>query len=213
MTQHSTIQSRAYLLPAGDIDTDQVFPSRFQNRVHGVTDLSPYFFHDQRFDAEGQPLPGAPLNDPDLRGASILVSLRNYACGSARPGAIFAHRDFGIRVLISESFGQVFPTVCYKFGVVPVELPAEAMATLIGWLNADPHALIEIDFAAQEIRAGGGLVLPFELDAHVQSIALSGQDEFSLTRAHQGDIERYESERARAFPWLMAAPVMQEPQG
>lgn len=211
MTSRTTIKSKAYFLAASDIDTDQVFPSRFQNRVDGIADLSAYFFRDQRYDAEGAVIAGAPLNDPRLKGACIVVSPRNYACGSARPGAIFAHRDFGIRVLISESFGQVFPTVCYKFGVVAIDLPRDAMQTITDHLAAWPTANLEIDFAAQTISLGGPDVISFQLDEHVRDIAISGKDELALTLEHLPDIERFEETRSRTLPWLLNAPLGEEP--
>ncbi|TJV46020.1 MAG: hypothetical protein E5Y02_00100 [Mesorhizobium sp.] len=199
----TVIRSRAYLLTASDIDTDQVFPSRFQNRVDGASDLSDYFFHDQRFEADGTPIAGAALNDPALKGACVLVAPRNYACGSARPGAVFAHRDFGIRVLISEFFGQVFPTVCYKFGVVPIELPRSDMAVIVDCLSENPLIGLEIDFATQEIKVGGSIRISFGLDEHVRAIAISGQDELGLTLTYREEIERYEAERFRTYPWLV----------
>lgn len=186
-----TLHSRAYVLPAADIDTDQVFPARFQSRVEKGTSLAPFFFHDRRFDATGAPT-DSPLNRADLKGASILIAPRNYACGSARPGAIFAHRDFGIRILVSESFGQVFPTVCYKFGVVPIALKTDQISRLIDHLTLHPLEELTVDFA-QGLILVGPLSLPFDLPPYVRRIAISGQDELSLTLSHLPAITRHEA--------------------
>lgn len=203
-TTDTTIRSRAYYLPSSDIDTDQVLPSRFQQHVDGTSDLSPYFFHDRRFDAAGNPVAGFALNDPALKGARIIVAPSNYACGSARAGAIFAHVDFGIRILISESFGPVFPTVSYKFGLIAIELPKHDMDRLIRVLTDDPLAEIEVDLERQEIRAGQGTPLPFGLDEYVRFIALSGKDEIGFTRTHEAAIDDFEQQRRQELPWLFA---------
>ena len=202
MTDHSTIRSRAFLLRAADIDTDQIFPSRFQSRVDGANDLASFFFHDQRFDAKEQLIESFPLNNPALAGAQILVAPTNYACGSARAGAIFAHVHFGIRVLISESFGPVFPSVCYKFGLLPIELAKDDIAGLIRVLDDAPETVLEVDLEAQEIRLPTGATLAFRLDDYVRLIALSGKDEIGLTQSYQAEIEQFEQGRKQKFPWL-----------
>lgn len=202
MNSIALIRSRAYHLPSPDIDTDQVFPSRFTNRVDGRTDLSDIFFHDQRFDGEGRPIPGAVLNDPALKGAAIIVAGPNYACGSARPGAIFSHVDFGIRVLVSESFGPVFPTVCFKFGLIPIELPKEEVARLAGALAARATLELEVDLEAREIRLPGDAPIPIRLDEYVRLIALSGRTEISVTQGYSDEIEAFEQRRRSSVPWL-----------
>jgi 3-isopropylmalate/(R)-2-methylmalate dehydratase small subunit len=204
MSGESTLRSRAYLLARADIDTDQILPSRFQSKIDGKTSLADFFFHDQRFHADGRKVAAMPLNDPALAGAQILVAPSNYACGSARAGAIFAHVDFGIRVLISESFGSVFATVCYKFGLIPVELPKAEITFLIDALATDPGTVLEVDIAAQEIRLTSGAVLGFQLDEYVRFIARSGKDEIALTRSSAAEIEAFEQKRMRALPWLFA---------
>jgi len=199
MIKNALIRSRAYRLPSPDIDTDQIFPSRFQNRVDGRNDLSRFFFHDQRFDDAGRPIAGAPMNDAAFRGAQIIIAGANYACGSARAGAIFSHIDFGIRVLVSESFGPVFPTVCFKFGLIPIELPKPDVARLMA---DDAAAILEVDLEAQEIRLEAGKAIAFRLDDYVRFIALSGQGEISVTRSHAAEIEAFEVKRRQALPWL-----------
>jgi 3-isopropylmalate/(R)-2-methylmalate dehydratase small subunit len=144
-----------------------------------------------------------------LQGAQILVSSRNYACGSARPGAIFAHRDFGIRILISESFGPVFPTVCYKFGVLPIELSGRDMAALLSYLEAEPLTMLEVNIQQQRIQLANSAVLEFALDEHVRTIALSGGDELGLTKSHAAEIERFEMARRHALPWLFDTTTKQ----
>src|SRR3954454_22381581 len=101
---------KAIAIPLGfdNIDTDQIFPSRFssKNRADGM--FGEYLLHDHRFDDNGVKKRDFIFNDERLQGAQILVAAGNYACGSARPGAVFAHIDYGFRALIAESFGPVF---------------------------------------------------------------------------------------------------------
>ena len=210
MSEDLVIRSAVYRLPSPDIDTDRIFPSRFQNRVDGKTDLAGYFFHDQRFDGQGKAIAGEPLNDPSVSGAAIILAGPNYACGSARPGAIFSHIDFGIRILLAESFGPVFAAVCFKFGLIPIELPAGDIARLNDMLDSAPGAVLSVDLQNQEIHGPQGDPIRFALDEYVRMIALSGRSEISVTQSFAEEFTAFEARRRQEAPWLFEDATEQE---
>lgn len=206
-----TLTSPAVPLDANNIDTDQIFPTRFTGRPRENGAYARYFLHDQRFDADGEAIPSSPLNDPGLGGAQIVVAAENYACGSARPGAIHAHLDFGIRVIIAASFGPVFGSVAYKSGLLTIQLPSAQVDALRRMLLAAPGTALTVDLAEQTVSAPDGTRFGFEIDPFVRKIVMDGVSEIDLTLSHAADHARYESMRAQRMPWV--GPIALDPEG
>lgn len=186
---------------ARDVDTDQILPSRFQNRDRADGKYGGFLLHDHRVDAEGRSK-GFVLDDERMRNAKILVAAANYACGSARPGAVFSHLDFGIRAIVAESFGAVFPTVAFKYGLLTVQLPPDQVAALQEQLERSPGAEVTIDLPAQVVIAPDGQCFGFEIDAFAKRLLVEGLDQIGLTLRYEKDIERVEARRRAAMPWL-----------
>src|ERR1700761_7221970 len=120
MTHFEVLKARAVPFTMDNVDTDQIFPSRFVSKDRADGEYGDYFLHDQRFDEAGNLKSQFILNDQRYHGARIIVASANYACGSARPGAIYSHLDYGISAIIAESYGSVFPTVAYKSGLLTI---------------------------------------------------------------------------------------------
>ena len=198
----ATLTAVAVPITTDNVDTDQIFPSRFtsKNRADGM--YGTYFLHDLRFDANGAPKAGFILNDPRLRGAKIIVASANYACGSARPGAIYSHLDYGIEAIIAESFGPVFPTVAFKSGLLTVQLKREATKQIREQLLRAPGAQVTIDVHQQVVTAPDGSRFAFELEHFVKRMFIDGLSEIDLTLELRDKIEAFEVRQRATLPWL-----------
>ncbi|MGH9456879.1 MAG: 3-isopropylmalate dehydratase small subunit [Thermoanaerobaculia bacterium] len=168
-------------LPRHDVDTDQIIPKQFLKRV-ARRGFGECLFFDWRAD------PGFVLNQPQYRGASILVAGRNFGCGSSREHAAWALLDFGFRAVIAESFADIFVANCINNGIA-------AIATDTAALMNRTH--LTVDLERSEIREGG-LVVPFEIDPFHRDRLLEGHDEIGLTLRHAAAIAAYERITAKA---------------
>src|SRR6185436_8587107 len=119
MQPFRTHTGRVAVLDRQNVDTDQIIPKQFLKRVER-TGFGQFLFYDWRFDADGQPNPDFPLSQPRYRGASILVTGRNFGCGSSREHAPWALADYGFRAIIAPSFADIFANNCMKNGMLPV---------------------------------------------------------------------------------------------
>jgi 3-isopropylmalate/(R)-2-methylmalate dehydratase small subunit len=184
-----------------NVDTDRVIPARFLRRPREAG-LGPLLFHDVRFAADGSPRADFVLNQPSYRDARILVTAENFGCGSSREMAVWALMDWGIRVVIGPSFGDIFFENCFKNGALAVTLPAEVAAGLRETLRARPGAALTVDLETQTITGPDGRAIAFEIDAFRKQGLLSGQDEMEMTLARLPAIEAFEARRRDEMPWL-----------
>jgi 3-isopropylmalate/(R)-2-methylmalate dehydratase small subunit len=184
-----------------NVDTDRVIPARFLRRPREAG-LGPFLFHDVRFTADGAPRADFVLNQPSYRDARILVTAENFGCGSSREMAVWALMDWGIRVVIGPSFGDIFFENCFKNGALAVTLPAEVAAGLRETLRARPGAALTVDLETQTITGPDGRAIAFEIDAFRKQGLLSGQDEMEMTLARLPAIEAFEARRRDEMPWL-----------
>ncbi len=166
-----------------DIDTDQIVPARFMHKPR--IDYGRYFFHDLRFDADGDPRPGFVLNRPGYAGARILVGDTNFGCGSSREQAVHTLADYGIRALIAPSFGDIFHANCFKNGVLPIVLASAA--AIRAQITARPGAHVAIDLQGCTVTGPDGAVHGFAVDPFRRECLLGGLDEidYTLTLGHR----------------------------
>jgi len=186
------IRSRTLVLPAADVDTDQIFPARFLTTT-SREGLGRALFADWRFDAEGRPRPDFVLNCPDAPGCAILVAGRNFGCGSSREHAAWALYDHGIRAVISTSIADIFFSNALKNGLLPVVVKKDVH----GWLLAHPGAEVEIDLEAMTVTLPDGRRVGFAIEAFARRCLLQGVDELGYLLSKRAEIEAYEKERAR----------------
>ena len=186
------IAGRGMPLPRRDIDTDQIIPSRYLKRIER-TGFGEGLFAEWRTD------PGFVLNDPRYAGAEILIAGANFGCGSSREHAAWALEDHGFRAIVSERFADIFRGNALKIGLLPVELPAEAVETLMTAVTADPTLTIEIDVASRSLRFGRSRS-SFQLDDHAAERLLEGLDDIALTLRSIADIDAYEARRPAYLP-------------
>jgi len=181
MNAIETITGPVSVLNRDDVDTDQIIPKQFLKRVER-TGFGEFLFHDWAKE------PGWHL-PPN----QILVTGRNFGCGSSREHAPWALEDYGFRVIVAPSFADIFYSNCTKIGLLPVALPADAVVAIA----RAGHA--QVDLAGQEVRWPGGSAR-FEIDPQVKHRLLNGLDDVALTLEQTGAIEAYERDRERSGP-------------
>jgi 3-isopropylmalate/(R)-2-methylmalate dehydratase small subunit len=164
------------VLDRADVDTDQIVPKQFLKRIER-SGFGEFLFYDWR--REGLALePGPP----------ILVTGRNFGCGSSREHAVWALEDFGYRAIVAPSFADIFYGNCTKIGVLPVTLPAEEVRAL---MERD-EAVVDLE---RQVVSFGGRDVPFEINPEIRERLLAGLDDIALTLERLEEIERFERER------------------
>lgn len=153
-------------------------------------------FHDLRHDPEGRRVPGFVLNRPEFAGARILVTDRNFGCGSSREHAVTTLVDNGFRAFVAPSFGDIFHNNCFQNGALPVRLPEARVAALRAQLNASPGATMTVDLVRQVVVGPDGVEDRFETDPFRRDCLLNGVDDIGLTMRHEAEIAAYEARRA-----------------
>jgi 3-isopropylmalate/(R)-2-methylmalate dehydratase small subunit len=175
------------------VDTDQIIPKQFLKRIER-SGFGEFLFYDWMSQAD------FPLLWPEFHGAPILVTGRNFGCGSSREHAAWALQDFGYRAIVAESFGDIFAINCSKNGLLTVVLPPDAVRELIESAPAEAT----IDLEAQTVTLPSGRAVGFEIDPGVRERLLNGWDDIALTERREAEIERYEAERERDGPNVLA---------
>ena len=151
----TSVRGRGVVVPGDDIDTDRIIPARYLKCVT-FDGLGAHAFHDVRFDEHGRSL-GHPLDDPRHRGASILVSGRNFGCGSSREHAPQSLYYFGIRAILAEGFAEIFFGNSTTLGIPCVTLEPSDQEELARWISENPKLELEIDLGQPPplVRFGG----------------------------------------------------------
>jgi 3-isopropylmalate/(R)-2-methylmalate dehydratase small subunit len=184
------IRARSVVLPADDVDTDQIIPARFLTTTRR-DGFGSALFADWRFDGAGQPRPGFALNEPAARGAAVLVAGRNFGCGSSREHAAWALRDYGFRAVVAASFADIFRNNALKNGLLPVAVEGPALA----WLTAHPGVELTIDLEATTLAAPGLEAVAFPVEPFARYRLLNGIDELGYLLSKAGAIDAFERDR------------------
>ncbi|MDJ0923693.1 MAG: 3-isopropylmalate dehydratase small subunit [Acidimicrobiia bacterium] len=186
-------------LPRANVDTDAIIPKQFLKRVER-SGFGPFLFYEWAYDEEGELIPDFVLNQPDYRGASVLVSGPNFGSGSSREHAPWSIEDRGFRAVIAPSFADIFHNNCINIGLLPVVLTEAEVATLTQ-IAEDPDNLVTIDLADQTVTTVG-FEAHFEIDPFAKHRLLNGLDNIALTLEHGEAIDGYEAGRASFKPRL-----------
>jgi 3-isopropylmalate/(R)-2-methylmalate dehydratase small subunit len=145
------------------------------------------------------------LNDPVYRNAKILVTDRDFGCGSSREGAAFAVMDFGLRALVGPSFGEIFQVNCIQNGILAMTLPETIIQDLWRQLRERPGAEMTIDLPNQTLTAPDRSAHPFDISPLRKDRLVRGIDDIDVTLEYRGAIESFEARRRAAMPWLPTA--------
>jgi 3-isopropylmalate/(R)-2-methylmalate dehydratase small subunit len=184
-----------------DINTDQIAPIMHSRSLK--EDYQAMLFHRARRRDDGTEDPDFVLNKPQFRAAGILVTGHNFGAGSSRESAVWSMLANNIRVVVAQSFADIYRENCLQNGVLPVVLgPQDADAFVARVVAADGKAPFTVDLVTQRISGPGGADIAFEFAAADRTRLLEGLDDIGLTLKHMDEIVSWELRAAKAQPWL-----------
>ena len=185
-----------------NLNTDQILPARYLKWTRAMG-FGKVLFHDFRFDAEGREKSDFPLNKPAWRNATIVVSARNFGCGSSREAAVYALYDFGVRCVIAPSFGDIFAGNAVQNGLLTAGVTDQEAAEIMESLAQMPELPVTLDLDQQTIRCGNR-TYKFRIDPIRRMRLLNGWDDLALTENYRDRIRAFKAEDKIKRPW--AAP-------
>ena len=199
-------------LDRNNVDTDAIIPKQFLKSIKR-SGFGPNLFDEWRYLDVGQPEadctnrpknPDFLLNQPRDQGAQILLTRQNFGCGSSREHAPWALLDYGFKVIIAESFADIFFNNCFKNGILPIVLSAEQLDVLFAQVQATPGYKLVVDLENQKIVCPDGKSIAFNVDPFRKECLLNGWDDIGLTLRHADDIRAFEAKRRAEQPWMFA---------
>lgn len=198
-------------LDRANVDTDAIIPKQFLKSIKR-TGFGPNLFDEWRYLDQGEPgkdnanrplNPDFVLNQARYQGASILLTRKNFGCGSSREHAPWALDQYGFRAIIAPSFADIFFNNCYKNGLLPVVLSEPQIDRLFNEVKAFPGFRLVIDLEKQIVTTTqGSIAYPFEIDAFRKYCLLNGFDDIGLTLQKADSIRAFEERHLAAQPWL-----------
>ena len=207
MDKFEHIISKVIPLDRSNVDTDAIIPKQFLKSIKR-TGFGPNLFDEWRYLDHGEPgmdnskrsiNPDFVLNKPQFKDSKILLVRENFGCGSSREHAPWALLDFGIKVIIAESFADIFYNNCFKNGILPITLQKDEIEELFS--ETETKALeIEVNLEKQYIKSSKSY--SFEIDEFKKSSLLNGLDEIGLTLENKSVIANFEKSYFSNYPWL-----------
>ena len=200
MDKFETFSGIAAPMPLVNIDTDMIIPKQFLKTIKR-SGLGVHAFDEMRYDDDGNEIPDFVLNQAAYREASILIAGDNFGCGSSREHAPWALSDFGIKVVVSTSFADIFFNNCFKNGMLPIVLPQEQVDLLMRDAEKGANARVEVNLEEQTIISSDGDVIKFDIDPFRKHCLLNGLDDIGLTLEKAASIDSFEAKANAARPW------------
>ena len=185
-------------LPMINVDTDMIIPKQFLKTIKR-TGLGKGLFFEMRYDENNKKIEKFVLNKEPYNNSSILLTGKNFGCGSSREHAPWALLDFGIRCIIAPSFADIFYNNCFKNGMLPVVLNEKNIEELVQY--SERKEIIEINLAEEEIIFGNKRI-QFEIDPFKKKCLLNGLDDIALSLEKSEKIASYENKREKDKPWI-----------
>ncbi|MFE8703408.1 3-isopropylmalate dehydratase small subunit [Cytobacillus sp. FJAT-54145] len=190
MTFDKAFDGKAVSLDRANVDTDQIIPKQFLKRIE-KTGFGQFLFYDWRYDANGQENELFELNQPENKGATILVANENFGCGSSREHAPWALLDYGFKVIIAPSFADIFYQNCLKNGMLPIVLEEKKVEYLLKKATKQPYSLT-IDLDQQVVKDHDGFSAEFSIHSYWKKMLVNGWDEIEITLQLDDKINEYE---------------------
>ena len=194
-----------------NIDTDQIIPTEYLKSIKkfGFED---YLFDGWRYLDEGklgiskndrEQNPDFILNQAPFDKATILLTRDNFGCGSSREHAVWALRDFGIKIVIASSFGDIFYNNCYKNGVLPIKLDKNKIEDLFQKMN-DTSADLSVSLDSKKIFHNENELYSFDVEENLLERIIFGLDDVDMTLKHKDKILAFEQTRMKNTPWIFS---------
>ena len=203
MEKFTKVSAVAAPMPIRNIDTDMIIPKQFLKTIKREG-LGVHAFDEMRYLDDGSENPDFVLNKPAYRKAEIIIAGDNFGCGSSREHAPWALKDFGIRVVISTSFADIFFNNAFKNGMLPIQVSEETLAALMDDAERGANATITVDLVNQTISGPDGCEVKFDVDPFRKHCLLEGLDDIGLTLQKGDAIDSYEDQQKANQPWLSA---------
>ena len=198
MEKFKNLKSIPAYMPILNIDTDMIIPKQFLKTIKR-TGLGINLFYEMRYDEKGNQIKDFILNKKPFSESKILLSGKNFGCGSSREHAPWALSDFGIKCVISPSFADIFYSNCFKNGILPIVLDEKIIQELAEYSQRKTD--IEIKIGTQEI-VYGNKIAKFDLDPFKKKCLMEGTDDIDLSLEKISNIQDYENKMNDIKPWL-----------
>ena len=179
------------MLPAVDIDTDQIIPARFLTTT-SKDGLGQHLFSYWRFKEDGSENKDFVLNNPHAHGCQVLVAGNNFGCGSSREHAPWALLDYGINAVVSTAIADIFRSNSLKNGLLPIVVDEDTHA----WLIENPGAEVRIDVAKSTLTLPDGRAVKYPIDGFARYCLLEGIDQLGFLQQHDEQITQFEENRS-----------------
>ena len=198
MQKFNSLKSIPVYLPIVNVDTDMIIPKQFLKTIKR-TGLGKSLFFDMRYDDNGNEIKDFTLNQEPYNKSKILITGKNFGCGSSREHAPWALLDFGITCVISSSYADIFYNNCFKNGILPIILEEDKIKELSEYSKRQEE--IEIDLKEEKIVFGNNEI-KFEIDAFKKKCLLEGLDDIALSLEKSEKIASFETELKNKKPWI-----------
>ncbi len=209
------ITQKGLVLPLDrdNVDTDAIIPKQFLKRI-SKSGFGANLFDEWRYLDRGEadsapesrrPNPDFVMNQSRYAGASVLITRKNFGCGSSREHAPWALQQYGFRAIIAPSFADIFFNNCFKNGVLPIVLPESQVAQLFNEAFAFVGYSLTVDLPRQVVVKPDGTELPFDIQPFRKHCLINGLDDIGLTLVHKDKIAAFEAQRLLQQPWLAAS--------
>ena len=198
MQKFNSLKSIPAYLPIVNIDTDMIIPKQFLKTIKR-TGLGKNLFFEMRYDDNGNEIKNFILNQEPHNQSKILITGKNFGCGSSREHAPWALLDFGITCVISSSYADIFYSNCFKNGILPIILAEEKIKQLSEYSKRKEE--ISIDLAEEKIIFGNNEIT-FEVDPFKKKCLLEGLDDIALSLAKEDKINNFEKNLKNKKPWI-----------
>ena len=198
MKKFNILKSIPANLPMINVDTDMIIPKQFLKTVKR-TGLGKSLFFEMRYDENGNKIESFVLNNKPYDNSSILITGKNFGCGSSREHAPWALLDFGIKCVIAQSFADIFYNNCFKNGMLPIILNENEIEELTEYSKRKEN--IEINLNEQDISFGNKKI-KFDIDQFKKKCLLNGLDDIALSLKQSDKISLYEEKMKKNKPWI-----------
>ena len=207
MEKFKKIESNAIPLPMVNVDTDMIIPKQFLKTIKR-TGLGKNLFYELRYDEKDAPIDSFVLNQDKYKDSQILITGKNFGCGSSREHAPWSILDYGIKCIIASSFADIFYNNCFKNGILPIKLDESEVTKL--QKAAENSLSFTIELENQKISYFDKNInheVSFELDKAKKTSLLEGLDDIGLTLAKVNHISDFENKQKSRTPWLYSQQI------
>ena len=198
MNKFKTLKSIPAYLPIVNIDTDMIIPKQFLKTIKR-TGLGKNLFYEMRYDNNGKEIKDFILNQSPFNKSKILITGKNFGCGSSREHAPWALLDFGITCVISSSYADIFYNNCFKNGILPISISEEKIKEISEYAKRKEEILINL---TEQKIIFGNKEIKFDVDAFKKKCLIEGLDDIALSLEKSDKITAYENKIKSKKPWI-----------